>query len=129
MRKAATASTPTMDIINTGNNWKLVTATTLKTMTLEFEMVKGYLPNLLETALLHQIFVFWFRDFKLWLLAYFFISFNRAKFQQDWTTLILDILKGPLMFFDFAIYQKFKGGTLIKCLISMLSNLAETLHS
>ena len=35
----------------------------------------------------------------------------------------------PLMFFDFAIYQKFKGGTLIKCLISMLSNLAETLHS
>merc|ERR1712106_417130 len=38
MRKAATASTPTMDIINTGNNWKLVTATTLKTMTLEFEM-------------------------------------------------------------------------------------------
>jgi hypothetical protein len=34
-----------------------------------------------------------------------------------------------LMFFDFVTYQKFKGGTLIKCLISMLSNLAETLHS
>ena len=35
-----------------------------------------------------------------------------------------------LMFFDFLIYQKLKGGgTLIKCLISMLSNLAETLHS
>ena len=33
------------------------------------------------------------------------------------------------MFFDFLIYQKFKGGTLIKCLISMLSNLTETLHS
>jgi hypothetical protein len=33
------------------------------------------------------------------------------------------------MFFDFVIYQKFKGGTLIKCLISMLSNLAETLYS
>ena len=33
---------------------------------------KGYLPNLLETALLHQIFVFWVRYFKLWLLAYFF---------------------------------------------------------
>merc|ERR1712228_694603 len=32
------ASTPTMDIIQNGNNWKLVTATTLKTMTLEFEM-------------------------------------------------------------------------------------------
>ena len=35
----------------------------------------------------------------------------------------------PLIFFDFLIYQKFKGGTLIKCLISMLSNLAENLHS
>ena len=34
-----------------------------------------------------------------------------------------------LMFFGFVIYQKLKGGTLIKCLISMLSNLAETLHS
>ena len=39
MRKAAMASTPTMDITNTGNNWKLVTATTLKSMTLAFEMV------------------------------------------------------------------------------------------
>ena len=35
----------------------------------------------------------------------------------------------PMMFFDLVIYQKFKGGTLIKCIISMLSNLAETLHS
>jgi hypothetical protein len=26
------------------------------------------------------------------------------------------------MLFDFAIYQKFKGGTLIKCLISIQSN-------
>jgi hypothetical protein len=34
---------------------------------------KGYLPNLLETTLLHQISVFWVRDFKLRLLAYFFI--------------------------------------------------------
>ena len=33
------------------------------------------------------------------------------------------------MFFDFVIYQNFKGGTLIKCLISMLFNPAETLHS
>ena len=32
------------------------------------------------------------------------------------------------MFFDIDIYQKFKGGTLIKCIISMLSNLAETLN-
>ena len=51
MRKAATASTPTMDIINTGNNWKLITATTLKTMTLEFEMVNfamNYLAHIIE---------------------------------------------------------------------------------
>ena len=49
---------------------------------------KGYLSNLL----LCQIFVFWVRDFKLWLLAYFFILTKCAKFQQDWTKLILDIL-------------------------------------
>ena len=35
---------------------------------------KGYLPKLLETALLPQFFVLWVRDFKLWLLAYFLIS-------------------------------------------------------
>jgi hypothetical protein len=31
--------------------------------------------------------------------------------------------------FDFVIYQKFKKGTLIKCLISMLPNLAQALQS
>ena len=31
----------------------------------------------------HQIFVFWVRDFKFWLHAYFFIFFECAKFQQD----------------------------------------------
>ena len=30
------------------------------------------------------------------------------------------------MFFGFIMYPKFKGGTLTKCLISNLSNLAET---
>ena len=39
-----------------------------------------------------NLFFFWVRDFKFWLLAYFFILLNCAKFQQDWTTLILDIL-------------------------------------
>ena len=34
-----------------------------------------------------------------------------------------------LMFFDFLIHQNFKGGTLLKFIISMLSNLAENLHS
>ena len=53
---------------------------------------KEYFPTLLESALLHQIFVFWVRDFKLWLLAYFSLLLTCAKFQQDWTTFILDIL-------------------------------------
>ena len=51
MRKAATASTPTMDIIQNGNNWKLVTATTLKTMTLEFEMVNFTMKVILRKVL------------------------------------------------------------------------------
>ena len=45
-----------------------------------FRTEKGYLPNLLERWRLCQIFVFRVRDFKLWLLAYFFL-FNWAKFQ------------------------------------------------
>ena len=36
------------------------------------KLLKEYLPNLLETWLLHQIFVFWVRDLKFWLLAYLF---------------------------------------------------------
>ena len=44
---------------------------------------KEYFPNLLETALLCQFFVYWVSDFKYWQLAYFLIFFNRAKFQQD----------------------------------------------
>ena len=32
-----------------------------------------------------------FKVFKFWLLTYFFIFFNCAKFRQDWTTLVLDI--------------------------------------
>ena len=35
--------------------------------------LKEYFPNLLENWLLRQIFVYWVRDFKLWLLAYFLI--------------------------------------------------------
>ena len=41
LKKAAMASTPTMDITNTGINWKIVTATILKSMTSEFEMVNA----------------------------------------------------------------------------------------
>ena len=31
-------------------------------------------------------------DLKFWLLAYFLILLSCAKFQQDWTTFIFDIL-------------------------------------
>ena len=57
-----------------------------------FDAFNFCLPNLLETTLCHQIFVFWVKDLKFWLLAYFFILLSCAKFQQDWTTLVLDIL-------------------------------------
>lgn len=39
LRKAATASTPTMEITQDGNKWKMVTATSLKSIVLEFELV------------------------------------------------------------------------------------------
>ena len=58
-----------------------------------FDSWKEYFPKLLESTLLCQIFVFWVRDFKFGLLAYFLISFDCAKFQKDWTTFILDILQ------------------------------------
>merc|ERR1712228_689287 len=38
LRKAALASTPTMEITQTGNKWKMVTATALKSVVLEFEL-------------------------------------------------------------------------------------------
>ena len=41
LRKAAMASDPTVEVTNNGNTWKIVTATILKTMTLEFEMVNA----------------------------------------------------------------------------------------
>ena len=56
------------------------------------ELEKCYLPNLLVITLWDQIFVFWVRDLKFRLLAYFLILLCCAKFQQDWATLILDIL-------------------------------------
>ena len=40
LKKAATASTPTMVITESGGKWKMVTSTTLKNVTLEFELVR-----------------------------------------------------------------------------------------
>ena len=46
---------------------------------------KGYLPNLLESAYLHQIFVFWDRDLKFWLQLHFL---SPLKWQgQTWPNL------------------------------------------
>ena len=63
---------------------------------------KIFNSNLLETALLPRFFVYLARYFKLWLHTYFFILLNCAKFEEDWTTFILDILQGsPLGCFLF----------------------------
>ena len=79
MRKAATASTPTMDIINTGNNWKLVTATTLKTMTLEFEMVNFAMNVIQKESCSHSSYRWiimlekrWRPDLNIFLLKWIF---------------------------------------------------------
>ena len=73
---------------------------------------KEYFPNLLETWFWDQIFVYWARYFKFWLLAFFLILLNCAKFEEDWTTFILDILQGsPLWSFGKLQKQKTsKGG-------------------
>ena len=39
LRKAATISTPNMEITETGGKWKMVTSTSLKSIVLEFELV------------------------------------------------------------------------------------------
>ena len=61
---------------------------------------KEYLPNVLETTLLHQIFVYWVRDFKFWLLAYFF---NFAELCKVWARLdkvdISHLIRVPLLNF------------------------------
>ena len=56
-------------------------------------ILKEYFPNLLVITLCHQIFVFWVRYLIFCLLCFFLILLSCAKFEQDWTTLILDILK------------------------------------
>ena len=40
IRKAAISSIPTMEITKSGEKWKIVTATKLKNVLLEFEMVR-----------------------------------------------------------------------------------------
>ncbi len=40
LKKAATVSTPIMDITEAGGKWKMSTSTTLKSVVLEFELVR-----------------------------------------------------------------------------------------
>ena len=71
-----------------------------------------YLSNVLESALLPWFFVYWVRDFKFWLLAYFLILLNFANFQQDRTTLILDIFWIIWIFGKLQNQKNIKGGPL-----------------
>ena len=45
LRKAATISTPNMEITETGGKWKMVTSTSLKSIVLEFELVIIFLKR------------------------------------------------------------------------------------
>ena len=86
---------------------------------------KEYLSNLLERWLLCQIVVFWVRKVKFWLLAFFFkFSLTVQSFRKIGQHLYWTFYKGP--HFDVSCFCNLPK---IKCLISMLSNLAETLHS
>ena len=85
---------------------KLVKKLSKKDLKIDFFFTKKeHFPNLLESALLHQIFVFWVRDFKQWLLAYFLISFKcKVSGRLDNLGSRHFIRGPPLMFIDFAVY-------------------------
>ena len=87
-------------------HWKLRTTHSEPKLRNKFRNCKEYFPNLLIITLLPQIFVFWVRDFKFWLLAYLFILFDCGKFLRYWTTFILDILQGSP--FEFLVDYKNK---------------------
>ena len=53
--------------------------------------MKGISFEFSGNLIVSRFFVFRVVDFKFWLIAYLFISFNCAKFHRYWTTLILDI--------------------------------------
>ena len=89
---------------------------------------KEYFPNLLVNLFWGQIFVFQVWDHKFWLFAYFLILLSCAARLDNID--IRNFIRAPLWIFGRLKRSKnIKGGTLIKCLISMLSNLRETLHS
>ena len=91
-----------------------------------FDIFQLILASTFWKVFCHKIFVFLVRDLKFWLLAYFLSCWAVQEFRQDWTTLILDIYKGPSFEFlvDWKIKKYWRGDP-----YKMLSNLAENLHS
>ena len=57
MRKAATVSTPKMEITESGGKWKMVTSTSMKSIVLEFELVFFFVFPLLN-MICPRIFIF-----------------------------------------------------------------------
>ena len=78
-----------------------------------FSNWKGYLifPNLLEITLLHQIFVYWFKDFKFSVLVYLF---DFAKLCKVWPRLnkldITHFIRVPFGFLRISRSNEIKGG-------------------
>ena len=88
---------------------------------------KEYFPKLPENWFWGQIFVYWARYFKFWLLAYFFILLNCAKFEEDWTTFILHILQGsPLWILGKLQKQKTLSLALFVSFILSFGNLSSS---
>ena len=56
---------------------------------------KEYFPNLLESTLCHQIFVFWVRDLKFWLLIFFKFCWAVQSFSKIGQHWYLTFYKGP----------------------------------
>ena len=57
IRKAATSSIPTMEIIKCGDKWKIVTATKLRNVLLEFEMVRFNFEELYQKTISMALFI------------------------------------------------------------------------
>ena len=64
-----------------------------------------------------------------YLLIIYFLKLCKVSERLDKFDIRHFIRVSPLMFFVFVIYQNSKWGTIVKCLISSLFNLAQTLHT
>ena len=71
---------------------------------------KEYFPNLLESTLLCQSFVFWIRDFKLWLVATCLLC--KISVKLDNIDIRHLIRKGPP--YEFLVYYKTKKQNVVQ---------------